>query len=89
MTAITMNTRIGTTLAMVTMRLMTAASLTPRIIEEGNSHTPIDDTITANTVSPAPSPGNSALNVAMMSTQYEVLPAHADAQNPNAELNPT
>ena len=32
MTAITMKTRIGTTLAMVTMRLITAASLTPRSI---------------------------------------------------------
>ena len=32
MAAITMNTRIGTTLATVTIRLMIAASLTPRRI---------------------------------------------------------
>ncbi len=34
-------------------------------------------------------PGTTALIVAVMSTQYEVLPAHADAQYPIAELNPT
>jgi hypothetical protein len=40
-------------------------------------------------VSPAPNPGTSALIVAGMSTQCEVLPAQADAQYPIAELNPT
>ena len=38
--------------------------------------------MTASTVSPLPRAGNSALVVVMISTQYEVLPAHADAQNP-------
>ena len=45
------------------------------------------------TVEPSPRVGNNAGNsdprVAMINTQYEVLPAHADAQNPNAELKPT
>ena len=68
---------------------MTAASLTPRNTRKTNSHTPIADTTTASTVSPAPNPGTSALIVAVMSTQYEVLPAQADAQYPIAELNPT
>jgi hypothetical protein len=45
--------------------------------------------LSANTVSPAPNPGTTALNVAVMSTQYEVFPAQADAQYPIAELNPT
>ena len=45
--------------------------------------------MTASTVSPLPRAGNSALVVVMISTQYEVLPAHADAQNPHAELKPT
>ena len=56
---------------------------------KANSHTPIADTTTASTVSPAPKPGTTALNVAVISTQYEVLPAQADAQYPIAELNPT
>jgi hypothetical protein len=43
----------------------------------------------AKIVSPDPSAGKSALVVVMMTTQYEVFPAHAEAQNPNAELNPT
>ena len=68
---------------------MTAASLTPRITRKANSHTPIADTTTASTVSPAPNAGTTALIVAVMSTQYEVLPAQADAQYPIAELNPT
>jgi hypothetical protein len=68
---------------------MTAASLTPRMTSKANSHTPIADTTTASTVSPSPKPGTSALSVAVMSTQYEVLPAQADAQYPMAELNPT
>jgi hypothetical protein len=42
-----------------------------------------------STVSPAPNAGTTALSVAVMSTQYEVLPAQADAQYPIAELNPT
>ena len=37
---------------------------------------------------PSPRSGNSALVVAMMSTQYDVLPAQADAQKPMAELKP-
>ena len=45
--------------------------------------------MTAITVSPAPSAGKSALVVVMITTQYDVFPAHADAQNPKAELNPT
>ena len=68
---------------------MTAASLTPRKTRKTNSHTPIDDTITAATVSPAPNAGTTALMVAVISTQYDVLPAHADAQYPIAELKPT
>ena len=68
---------------------MTAASLTPRNTRKTKSHTPIADTTTASTVSPAPNPGTTALSVAVMSTQDEVLPAQADAQYPIAELNPT
>jgi hypothetical protein len=45
--------------------------------------------MTAATVSPAPSAGNSALAVVMITTQYEVFPAHAEAQKPNAELKST
>lgn len=41
------------------------------------------------TVSPDPSAGNNALEVAMINTQYDVLPAHAEAQKPKAALNPT
>ena len=48
-----MNTKIGTTLATVTMRLMIAASLTPRRIRKQNIHTPTDEARTAITVSPA------------------------------------
>jgi hypothetical protein len=40
-------------------------------------------------VSPPPNAGTTALIVAVMSTQYDVLPAQADAQYPIAELNPT
>jgi hypothetical protein len=87
--AMTMNIRMGTTLAIVAILLMMAASLTPRRISSWNSQTPTDEQTTATTVSPAPSAGNSALVVVMMRTQYDVFPAHADAQKPNAELNPT
>jgi hypothetical protein len=54
--------------------------LTPRITRKANSHTQIADTTTASTVSPAPNPGTSALIVAVISTLYEVFPAHAEAQ---------
>ena len=84
-----MKTRIGTILATVAMRLMMAACLTPRLIIQKKSHNPSDDNTTASTVEPSPSAGNSALVVAMMSTQYDVFPAQADAQKPNAELKPT
>lgn len=73
----TMNIRIGTTLAIVAILLMMAASFTPRRISSWNSHTPMDEQTTATTVSPAPSAGNSALVVVMMRTQYDVFPAHA------------
>jgi hypothetical protein len=67
---------------------MTAASLTPRKTRKTNSHTPIDDTITAATVSPAPNAGTTALMVAAISTQYDVLP-RMPTQYPIAELKPT
>ena len=64
-----MNTMIGTTLAMVTMRLIAAASLTPRAMRVWNSQMATDDSATARTVSPWPRPGNRAEIVAMMNTQ--------------------
>lgn len=41
---------------------------------------PTLDTRTATTVSPVPRAGNSALVVVMITTQYDTLPAHAEAQ---------
>jgi hypothetical protein len=43
--------------------------------------------ITMKTRMGTPSAGKSALVVVMITTRYDVFPAHADAQNPKAELN--
>ena len=65
----TMKTRIGMILKIVTMRLMTAASRTPRAIRKWNAHTPAVDRATARKVSPAPKPSKKAPSVALMNTQ--------------------
>src|SRR4051794_30736276 len=65
----TMNSRIGTSLAKVTMRLIAAASFTPRAMRKWNSQMAADESTTASAVSPWPSPGKAAEIVAMMNTQ--------------------
>ena len=65
----TMNTRIGRILKIVTMRLMTAASRTPRAIRMWKSHTPTVDTATARNVAPSPKLSKNAPSVAPMKTQ--------------------
>lgn len=64
-----MKTRIGTTLATVTTRLMAAASFTPRRMSRKNAHSPTEDRTTARSVSPSPSAGAMAPIVDMISTQ--------------------
>jgi len=64
-----MNTRIGRTLKIVTIRLITAASRTPRAIRMWKSHTPTVDRTSASTVSPSPKPSKNAPRVAVMNTQ--------------------
>ena len=64
-----MKTRIGMILKIVTMRLITAASRTPRAIRKWKSHTPAVDRATARTVSPSPNPSKKAPRVALMKTQ--------------------
>lgn len=73
-------TRMGTTLATVTIRLMAAASLTPRLMSRKNAHRPAEESSMARTVSPSPSAGAIAPIVDMMSTQYVTLPTQALAQ---------
>lgn len=64
-----MNIRIGRIFKTVTMRLMTAASRTPRAMSVWNTHTPIEATITASSVSPSPNSGKNAPIVAVTMTQ--------------------
>ncbi len=64
-----MNTRIGTTLATVTMLLMTAACWVPRRIMKWNSQMPAEATRIATTVLPSPNTGKKAPRVDLISTQ--------------------
>ena len=54
---------------MVTIRLITAASRTPRAIRTWKSQTPTVDSATASSVSPSPKPSKNAPRVAVMNTQ--------------------
>jgi hypothetical protein len=65
----TMNTRIGTILATVTIRFITAASLTPRAINTAKIQIPAEDNNAAAIVSPSPSAGHAFPIVDMMNTQ--------------------
>lgn len=53
----------------MTIRLIAAASFTPRRISRKNPHSPTEETTTAVTVSLSPSAGATAPTVDMMSTQ--------------------
>ena len=57
------------TLATVTIRLIAAASFTPRRIRTSNAQMPTVDSTTASSVSPSPSAGANAPSVDMISTQ--------------------
>jgi hypothetical protein len=65
----TTNTRIGTSLATVTILLIAAASLTPRRIMKWKAHTPTADTATASNVLPSPNPGIATPSVDLINTQ--------------------
>ncbi len=67
--ATAMNTRIGTILATVTIRLIAAASLTPRAIRAAKTQIPTVESSAAITVSPSPSAGQALPMVLMMNTQ--------------------
>src|SRR5262245_40085704 len=64
----TMNTTIGTILAIVTIRLIVVASLTPRAMSQWKVQIATDDSATARSVSPSPSAGKSRPIVVMMNT---------------------
>ena len=64
-----MNTRIGMILKIVTMRLITAASLTPRAMRTWKNQTPSVERTSATTVSPSPKLSKNAPSVAVMNTQ--------------------
>ncbi len=75
-----MNTRIGMTLATVTMLLMNAACCTPRRIRKWNSQMPTEATTMAITVLPSPKTGKNAPSVDLISTQYDTLPMQLPIQ---------
>ncbi len=75
-----MKTRIGMTLATVTMLLMNAACCTPRRIRKWNSQMPIEATTIATAVLPSPKTGKKAPSVDLISTQYETLPMQLPIQ---------
>ena len=64
-----MKTRIGMILKIVTMRLITAASRTPRAMRTWKSQTPTVESASASTVSPSPKLSKNAPSVAVMNTQ--------------------
>ena len=65
---ITMNSPIGTSLQIVTMRLITTAWRTPRTISAQNTHTRIDERMTASSVFPWPRPGKKVPKVVIVNT---------------------
>jgi hypothetical protein len=58
----------------VTIRLITAASRTPRAMRKWKTHTPRVDRPTARRVSPTPKSGKNAPSVAVMKTQWNAWP---------------
>ncbi|MEY9255870.1 hypothetical protein ABH990_006868 [Bradyrhizobium ottawaense] len=84
----TIKTRIGTILAMVTMVLIAAACCTPRRIMKWKSQIPIEATMIAMTVLPSPNTGKNAPKVDLIRTQYDTLPMQLPIQYPSADKKP-
>jgi hypothetical protein len=74
----TMKVRIGTSFAMVTIRLTTVACRTPRAIRKWNSQTPAEDRATARIVLPCPR--KKVPRVVIVKTMKKTLPATLLAQ---------
>ena len=77
---IMMKTIRGTTLAIVTTTLTTAASRMPRIMSRWYSHRSAEETIVARSVVPSPKPGRNTPIDVMRRTRYPTLPIQALTQ---------
>ena len=75
-----MKTRIGMTLATVTIAVDDGGLLQPRRIMKWNSQMPTEATTIATTVLPSPKTGKNAPSVDLISTQYETLPMQLPIQ---------
>ena len=80
MIPIRMKTTRGTTLAIVTTTLTTAASRMPRMMSRWYSHRSAEETTVARSVVPSPKPGRKTPMEVMRRTRYPTLPIQALTQ---------